>query len=125
MATPRLTDAINCRIVGVEQETDEAGRIWTSFMLVDPTDHLRYIRLYCEPGHLVITRTLSSYAPIAADDFEDSKVEAAEEEAEEETLTSIIEGTLSPEERRRRMQALRDGYAARGELDEVHDHALQ
>ena len=122
MATQRLTDAINCRIVGVEQETDEAGRIWTSFMLADPTDHLRYIRLYCEPGHLVVTRTLGSYAPIAADDFEDSKVEAADEE---ETLTSLIQGALTPEERRQRMQVLRDQYAARGELDAVLDYALQ
>ena len=27
MAAQRLTDAINCRIVGVDRETDEAGRI--------------------------------------------------------------------------------------------------
>ena len=120
MATTRLTDTINCRIVGVEQETDEAGRIWTSFMLVDPTDHLRYIRLYCEPGHLVVTRTLASYAPIAADDFEDSKVEA-----EEETLAEVIEGAISTAERRRKMQMLRNEYAVRGELDETLDNGLQ
>lgn len=120
MAYPRLSDAINCRIVSVEQETDEAGRLWTTFAAVDATDHLTMIRMMGEPGHLLVTKTMISYAPIAADDFDDVAVEP-----EEETLEDVINGALSPKERHARMEALRRGSSVRGELDEGADFGFQ